>query len=45
MKYLLLIYEEEARFGRLSDSERAAFMAEYRAVVGDHKAARKDENG
>jgi hypothetical protein len=45
MKYLLLIYEEEARFGRLCDSERAAFMAEYRAVVGDLKAAGKYETG
>lgn len=45
MKYILLIHEEEARFSRLSDSERSAFMAEYRTVVDGLKTTGKYQAG
>lgn len=45
MKYILLIHEEEARFGRLSESERAAFMTEYRTLIEELKASGKYQTG
>lgn len=45
MKYILLIHEEEARFGRLSEAERAAFLTEYGTLIGELKAAGKYQAG
>jgi hypothetical protein len=45
MKYILLIHEEEARFGKLSESERVGFLNEYRTLIGELKAAGKYETG
>jgi len=45
MKYILLIHEEETRFGKVSESDAAAFMAEYRSLIGELKAAGKYQTG
>jgi hypothetical protein len=39
MKYMLLIHDEEAHWGRLSEAERGALMGEYRKLSEDLKAA------
>lgn len=39
MKYILLIHDEEAMWGRMKDAERSAVMADYRKFSEDLKAA------
>ncbi len=39
MKYILLIHDEEAAWGKFSDAERAKLMGEYRQLTRDLQAA------
>lgn len=39
MRYMLLIHDEEANWGRLSEAERAGLMAEFRQFTQDIQAS------